>query len=113
MIPVGTKVMIMSKMHPKYNGEISTVMKVLQKGDSYKCRVSGVNFKTVEPDSYVLQDVFEKFHSKVDCNVEIFWARSALRVIDDKLRVNKPCGQSFEEVMQSVKTGSIILKSRW
>lgn len=104
MIPVGTKVMIMSEKYPKYNGEISTVMKALQKGDSYKCRVSEVNFKTVEPEGYFLQDVFETFHPKENCDVEVCWLRSSLRVIDDK-----PCGQSFEEVMRSVSTKTGIV----
>ena len=101
MIPVGTKVMIMSETYPKYNGVISTVMKALQKGDYYKCRASEVDLHNVKPESYILQDVFTGFCSKTDCNVEVFWRRSSLRVIDDK-----PCGQSFEEVMELLKQPS-------
>lgn len=95
ILPVGTKVMIMSKSSHKYNGAVSTVMSMIEDKNSFCCRHSGkIRTLDLRPHEYAyrLDDIFTKETEYGDR--EIVFARSSLLVIDDKTD-----GTSFTEMM--------------
>lgn len=91
LFSVGEEVILCSKDYPEHNGEYY-VHKVLDTGQHYICRLTGIQYTAISGIGYLLDQPVLHPHK----NAEAYWSEGALR------KKYPPSTESFKEMMSNL-----------
>lgn len=101
LFEVGECVILQSVSSPELNGEYH-VLDVIEYGDIYECRLSGLLVNFVPPNktpfAYRLEEVISKVKSSAGLTIENPWHQTALRKKQQK------GDMSFKELMSDLRS---------
>lgn len=97
LFSVGERVKLVSKSYPECNGEY-IVEKVLERGDEFACRISGIACRMSAASSGNYSYLLDIPHKRNYETEESTWAESSLRKIYDTGEY------SFDELMNVLKS---------
>lgn len=99
---VGEEVIIQSISNPQYNGESFIIKGILDKNDRYKDRLNGTRYFMTDGPGFIMEQILED-KTENDGREAVFCS-SALR------KKHKPSDESFQSIMQSIKSNVSIIE---